>query len=294
MKMAIIYGEASTTHQLIIERAKDIFDTVLAAPADGIKFIHGEEGTKVVYQGTDLTEFDVVYTRNADEEVLFTEHLAEVLNDSGVVTQVDNDTYPYMTNKFYTSKILGENDIDVPDSVYIRSPETAVEAAKKLDYPIIMKTITGGGGQGVMRATSESELKPIMDTMKSFDEEMCLQEYIEHDGTDNRIIVVGEHVVGYQRSSDDKEEWRSNISGGGERKKAEISEEMRELAIKASRAIGADICGCDIIETEDGLQVLETNAGVFALNEEINETVGEDVIFNVVDYLHKKALNKEE
>jgi RimK family alpha-L-glutamate ligase len=294
MKMAIIYGEASTTHQLMIERAEELFDTVLAAPADGIKFIHGEDGTQVMYKGTDITEFDVVYTRNADEEVLFTEHLAEVLNDAGVVTQVGNDTYPYMTNKFYTTKILAENGIDVPDSVYILSPDTAVRAAKKLDYPIIMKTVAGGGGEGVMRATSEGELKPVMDTMKSFDEEMCLQEYMEHNGTDNRVIVIGDHVVGYQRSSSDSEEWRSNISGGGERVKADISEEMEELAIRATRSIGAHICGCDIIETENGMRVLEMNAGAFAINEQINETVGEDVIFNIVDFLHQKALQKEE
>lgn len=292
--MAIIYGQASTTHQLMIERAEDIFDTVLAAPADGIKFIHGEEGTKVMYKETDITEFDVVFTRNADEEVLFTEHLAEVLNDAGVVTQAGNDTYPYMTNKFYTMKVLAESDINVPDSVYILSPDTAVRAASELSYPVIMKTITGGGGEGVMRATSEGELKPVMDTMKSFDEDMCLQEYMEHDGTDNRVIVIGDHVVGYQRSSDDDEEWRSNISGGGERRKADLSDEMKELAIKSTRAIGSDICACDIIETEEGMYVLEMNAGVFAINEEINETVKEDVIFNIVDFLHQNALQRNE
>ena len=41
MKLAVVYGEISTRHQQIMERAEDIFDSVLAVPVDGLKFVHG-------------------------------------------------------------------------------------------------------------------------------------------------------------------------------------------------------------------------------------------------------------
>lgn len=292
MKMAIIYGDISTTHQLIIERAEDLFDSVLAAPVSGVKFVHSEDGSKVFYKGTDLTTFDAVYFRTGDKDKMFSEHIAEVMNEAGVVTQCENDSFAYEANKFYSVKVLAENGVNVPDSFYTISPETAVEAAQKLEYPVIMKTIGGAGGQGVMRASSESELKPVMDTMQAFEQDICLQEYKEHGGTDNRILVIGDHTVGYKRSSTDEEEWRSNLGAGGTREKAEITPEMEEAAITAAKSTGFDICGCDIIDTDEGVYVLEVN-GAPGLNEKINEVVEEDVILEIVDRLHSRAMNHQ-
>ena len=292
MKLAIIYGEISTTHQLIIERAQDLFDSVLAAPVSGIKFVHTEDGSKVYYKGTDLTEFDAVYFRTGDEDKMFSEHIAEVMNEAGVVTQCEDDSFAYESNKFYSVKILAESGVSVPDSFYTVSPDTAVKSAEKLGYPVIMKTIGGAGGQGVMRASSESELKPVMDTMKAFEQDICLQEYEEHDGTDNRVLVIGDHTVGYKRSSADKDEWRSNLGSGGEREKAELTEEIRETALMSAGATGFDICGIDIIETEEGPEVLEVN-GAPGLNEKINEVVEEDVILGIVERLHERAMKEQ-
>jgi ribosomal protein S6--L-glutamate ligase len=223
---------------------------------------------------------------------MFSEHIAEVMNESGVVTQCENDSFAYEANKFYSVKMLAENGVEVPDSYYTISPNTAVEAAQKIGYPVIMKTIGGAGGQGVMRASSESELKPVMDTMQAFKQDICLQDYKEHNGTDNRILVIGDHTVGYQRSSSGEDEWRSNISEGGTRKKADITPEIEEAAIKAARATGFDICGCDIIDTEEGVHILEVN-GAPGLNEEINDVVEEDVILEIVERLHERAMEKQ-
>ena len=288
MKIGIVYGEVSTRHQLIMERAEDIFDSVFAAPVDGLKFVHSDEGSKVMYKGTDLTDFDAVYIRTGDSDTFFSEHLVEILNESGVVTQAENDTYAYESNKFYSMKILAENNIKCPDSVYTLSPGTAMKAAEKLGYPVILKTVRGQGGDGVMRVSSENELKPIMDAMKSFEQDICLQEYMEHDGTDTRVIVIGDHTVAYERSSEG-DEWRSNLGAGGERKKAELTEEMKEAALTAARAFGFDMCGCDIIKTDKGVQILEVN-GSFGIHEEINELIGEDIILQMVERMHEKAM----
>lgn len=289
MKLGIVYGEISTKHQLIMERAEEIFDSVLAVPVDGLKFIHGEDENKILYKDSDLTEFDAVYIRTDDRDMLFSEHLTEVLNNEGVVTQAENDTYSYESNKFYSMKILSENGVQVPNSVYTLSPEVAVKAAERLGYPVIMKTVRGAGGEGVMRASSENELKPVMDTMKSLEQEICLQEYMEHHGQDTRVAVIGNHITGYSRSSGGGD-WRSNISAGGERVAADISEEMGDIALKAARSTGFDICGCDIIDTEDGLYVLEVN-GSFGLSEEMNEIIGEDVVLRLVERMHERALD---
>jgi len=291
MKMGILYGEISTKHQLIIERAQDIFDTVLAAPVDSIEFVHGDE-TRVMYRGTDFTEFDAVYIRAGDQDQYYTEHLSEILNESGVVTQAANDTYCYESNKFYSMKLLADNGVKVPDSAYTLSPETALNAAERLGYPVILKTAQGAGGEGVMRVSSESELRPIMDAMKSFEQDIVLQEYIEHDGTDNRVIVIDDYTTAYARSSTDSEEWRSNLGAGGSRKETELTNEMRETARVAARAMGFEMCGCDIVESGGDIYVLEVN-GSFGLSEEMNQIIGEDIVLTMVERLHELALERQ-
>ncbi len=291
MKLAIVYGEVSTRHQLIIERAQDIFESVLAAPIDGISFVHGEDDTSVMYKGTDLTEFDAVYIRTSDRDVFFAEHLAEVLNESGVITQAANDTYSYESNKFFSMQLLAENDLNCPDSVYTVSPSTAIQAADELGYPVIMKTVQGGGGEGVMRASSEKELKPIMDALSSFEQDICLQEFLEHSGEDTRVIVIGEHAVAYRRSSEG-DEWRSNLGTGGSREDAELNEEMKQIAVKTANAFGFDMCGIDMIENEGEYYILEVN-GSYGIHEEINELVGEDIILRMVERLHERALDAQ-
>jgi RimK family alpha-L-glutamate ligase len=287
MRLGIIYGEISTKHQLIMERAEEIFDSVLAAPVDGLKYVHGEEN-KVLYKDTDLTEFDAVYIRIDDRDMMFAEHLAEVLNEEGVITQAQNDTFAYDSNKFYNMKVLAESGVKVPDSIYTLSPEVAVEYARELGYPVIMKTIRGAGGEGVMRATSENELKPVMDTMKSFEQEICLQEYMEHSGSDTRMIVIGDYVTGYGRTSGG-DDWRSNISSGGKRTDAEITDEKKRISKLAAKATGFNTCGTDVIDTDQGLHVLEVNAS-FAISDEMNQIIGEDVILRLVEELHEKAM----
>jgi len=290
--ICIVYGEISTKHQLIMERAEEIFDSVLAAPVDGLKYIHGREGTRVLYKDADLTEFDAVYIRIDDRDAMFAEHLAEVLNGEGVVTQAENDTFAYDSNKYYNMKVLSENGVKVPDSVYTLSPDVAVDAAEKLGYPVIMKTVKGAGGDGVMRATSENELKPVMDTMKSLEQEICLQEYKEHDGSDTRMVVIGDHVTGYGRTSDG-DDWRSNISSGGERTEAEINDNKEDIALRAARSTGFDICGCDVIDTDDGIYILEVN-GAFAVNEDMNSIIGEDVILRLVERMHERVMERKQ
>ncbi len=291
MKLGIIYGEISTKHQLIMERAEEVFDSVLAAPIDGIKFVHGPEENKVLYKDIDLTEFDAVYVRTSDGDMQFSEHLTEVLNEEGVVTQAENDTYSYESNKFYSMKIMAESGLKTPNSVYTLSPDVAVEAAEGLGYPVIMKTVRGAGGEGVMRASSENELKPVMDTMKSFEQEIVLQEFREHGGCDTRLTVIGDEVYGYRRSNE-SDDWRSNVHAGGKRVEADIDDEMEKVALTAARSTGFDICGCDVIgDSEEGYYVLEVN-GAFGLSEEMNEIIGRDVVLDLVERMHEKAMEK--
>lgn len=292
MKFAIIYTPFLEQHPYIIERAEEYFESVLAVPIEKVRYEYSEgEGPRLMYKNTDLTDFDAVFPRLAGKDLLFSEQLMEILNESSAYVHMDSDSFSISSNKFYTMKELSGNDVNIPRSVYTLSTETATEAAKDIGYPLTIKLISGYGGKGIMRAKDESELRPIIDTLEVFEQDICLQDFIENPGEDIRIIVVGEETYSYKRVGLE-EEWRSNISRGGERKEFDAPEKMREMAVRASKVAGFDICGVDIIESEEGGYIVELNASP-GITEETSEAAGVDIPEKMVEFVHQKALEKK-
>jgi len=294
MKCAVIYGEKSAQHHHFIEEGKKHFDKVLGVPLEGVRTVYTEDGTKLMYSNTDLTEFDAVYLRLLGNDLMYGEHLPEVLRDNGVYTQMQSDSMAIASNKFYMMKVLAEGGIPVPRSTYTLSTKETERAGHRLGYPAVIKIISGYGGKGVMKADSESDIGPITDTLTLFEQDICLQEFIENPGEDIRIIVVGDETYSYKRIGGGDEEFRSNISTGGNREKVDPSQEMKEAAVNAAKLCGLDIAGIDIIEdeSEEGkfyLGEINASPGVEGTEEILNINMAD----RFMEYIKMKTLEKE-
>ncbi|MEM2757498.1 MAG: lysine biosynthesis enzyme LysX, partial [Sulfolobales archaeon] len=77
-------------------------------------------------------------------------------------------------------------------------------------------------------------------------------------GKDLRCIVVGDEVLGcmIRKASDD--EWRSNVALGGTVENYPVDSEIEELVIRASKAVGTEFAGVDLL-VGDGYYVNEVN-----------------------------------
>jgi len=62
---------------------------------------------------------------------------------------------------------------------------------------------------------------------------------------------------------------------------------MRELAVRAARAVGADFAGVDLIESEEGLLLLEVNATPSGKG--IKLACGVDVAERIVELLFERV-----
>ena len=293
MKCAVVYGKKSAQHHHFIEKGKKYFDKVLGVPLEGVRTVYTEEGTKLMYSNTDLTEFDAVYLRLLGSDLMYGEHIPEVLKGSGVYTQMEADSLAIASNKFHMMKILAEGNVPVPRSTYTLSTKETERAGGITGYPAVIKIISGYGGKGVMKADSESDIGPITDTLTLFEQDICLQEFIENPGEDIRIIVIGDETYSYKRVGGGEEGFRSNISTGGNREKIEPSEKMKQAAVNAARLSGLEIAGVDIIEDESAegdFYIGEINAcpGV----EGTKEVLGEDMPEKFMEYIRMKAADK--
>lgn len=286
LSCAIIYGEESDEHPAFLQAAEQYFDTVLAVPFTNVR-ITFDNGVHLRYRETDLAEFDCVFLRFFDTDMLHGERIPAILQDKDVYTQLEPRSLFIASNKFYTIKALADADIPAPTSMYTVSTEEAGRAAEELGYPVVLKLISGYGGQGVMRVQHAEDLAAIVDTLTLFEQDICIQQYIENPGEDIRIVVIGDETYSYKRIGGD-DEWRSNEVVGGSMAEFDAPDAMRDAALRAAQVCGMDFCGVDIIEsTNGGFYIGEINSAPSLEGDE--QRVGIDLYDRTMAYIREKT-----
>jgi [lysine-biosynthesis-protein LysW]--L-2-aminoadipate ligase len=108
-----------------------------------------------------------------------------------------------------------------------------------------------------------------------------VQEYIDKPGRDIRAFVVGEEVIGaiYRTS----ENWITNTARGGEASNCPITPEIADLCQRTAQVIGNGLLAIDLLETPDGLTIIEVNHTMEFRNS--IHTTGVNIPKRMVDYL---------
>ena len=116
-------------------------------------------------------------------------------------------------------------------------------------------------GIGVMIAHSMSEMQSILDTMWDLGQDIILQEYIaESQGSDVRVVVVGDQAVGAMRRTAKKGDFRLTSIAGAKASGWILSDEYASCALGAARVLGLGVGGIDLLETSSGPRVVEANS----------------------------------
>ncbi len=108
-----------------------------------------------------------------------------------------------------------------------------------------------------------------------------IQKYIEKKGRDIRSFVVGDTCIAaiYRES----EHWITNTARGGVATNCPITEELRELSLKAASAVGGGVVAIDLLESDNGLLVNEVNYTMEFKNS--IDVTGVNIPAHIVDYV---------
>lgn len=183
------------------------------------------------------------------------------LEDYGVTTINRFSVAQLSGDKALTSLALERAGVPTPKTFVAFEPETAIRAIERVGYPAVMKPITGSWGRLLAKVDSRHAAEAIIEhkhTLGSYLHHIYyVQEYIDKPQRDIRTFVVGDEcIAGVYR---DSEHWITNVSRGAKTRECPIDDELRELSLKAAEAVGGGVLAIDIIESNKGLLVLETN-----------------------------------
>lgn len=195
-------------------------------------------------------------------------------------------------NKMITSLLLKKHNVPTPKTYFSFAPEAALENLEKVGYPLVIKPIVGSWGRGVIPLKDRETADAIIEVRELSDGPLdriyYLQEMIKRPPRDIRVIVVGDQVISamYRTSSGG---FKTNIALGAEPILCEITKELEDVCMKASRAVGGGILGVDVMEDEKrGLVVHEVNNTVEFKG--LSKVSKKNVPKEMIDFAIKQAI----
>ena len=163
-------------------------------------------------------------------------------------------------DKLRTARLLRAAGVPQPRTGWARAAGDALVVRA----PLVVKPRFGSWGTDVHRCASDAEARELLVRLQDrpwFRRHGALvQELVPPAGRDLRVLVAAGRVIGAAVRTAAPGEWRTNVSLGGRKARAEAGAAAEALALAAAAALGCDLAAVDLLPTEDGPVVLEVNA----------------------------------
>ena len=257
---------------------------------DNVRRIHNaddEDGFEISTDDTLIIVRGGVNARDSWKDLL------SQLERAGYTCANSRECMETCSDKYRTALRLAEVGLVTPTTVLIPDEDSAKIAYEKLNttYPVILKTISGTKGVGVLFVESEKSLESMVQLLYKVDEEisLILQVYIKTD-QDVRVMVLNNTIVGAMKRNIVKGDFRSNVHLGAKVEKYELTDREKEDCIRAAKAVNGTWVGVDFIAAKDrdkdGPYILEVNSSPGTNG--FDEATGKDITKLVLENFKNK------
>jgi ribosomal protein S6--L-glutamate ligase len=288
MKAAII-SMGSVSSQWTAKAMEKYFDEVDHLDIKNIEISIASQ-PEILYNGEPIKDYDCVYAKGSFKYAMTLRAISDILKFYGkqIYLPFEPDSYTNGHDKILSHLKMIHNKVPMPKTYIASSPESGKKILEKMDYPIIMKIPSGTQGKGVMFADSYESASSMLDTLTTLRQPFLIQEYIETDSTDLRVIVVGDKIIAAMKRKGKKDDKRANIHAGGSGERIMPNDDVKKVALKAVRAIGAEICAVDILDSNiKGPLVIEVNLSPGLQG--VTKATGLDVADKIAEFLYMKT-----
>ena len=257
------FWEAYETNRLIEEFQKQDIEIQLVDPNTIDIFVNKENRQSILVNGepSDLPKF--VFPRTGSGTSYYIKAVIRHFERMDIPVINSSDAIDNVKDKLYTHQILAQSNLDIPKTMLLRYPIDIDFVEKNIGFPVIVKKISGSYGRGVFLCEDKKQLRQLVTmaelTKKSYD--IIIQEFIKDTwGKDLRVFVVNDKVVGCMMRQATDDDFRANITRGGEGFPYEVNEQIEWLSSESSKALGLDIAGVDLLFQNGGYKICEVNS----------------------------------
>lgn len=290
MKLGIFYSHPRTEEKALFTAAEN------NPEVDLIK-IKDNELELDLHKDSIFAECDVVLLRSVSHTKNY--YASKYLESKGKVAINDFQTIKICGDKLITSLVLAEKNIPTPRTKACFDSGQALKTIEEWGYPVVMKPVVGSWGRLLSKINDRDAAETMLEHKKvlggvTHSNLFYIQEYIEKtDKRDIRAVVVGDEIVAAMYRKADH--WITNTAKGADTESFEITPEFEKLVLETAKAVSGktpacrqagSLLGVDLIETKEGLKVVEVNSGVEFHG--IQEVTDLDIPKKIIEFCKKQ------
>ncbi len=217
---------------------------------DGVRRFHNKDDKK----GFEVGAMTVAIVRGSITRKDSWLDLVSILERANATLVNPRTTINICADKYRTALRLADYGLTQPLTKLISDPEKSNEQVEEsgIKFPLIMKTLRGSKGVGVLFVDSPKGLDSIVQLIHKQDEDadLLIQEYIKTE-YDVRVHVLGGKVLAAMARPVIEGDFRSNVSQGSVPKKIKLTELEIEESLKAAKAVGGYWTAVDFIPSKN-------------------------------------------
>tara|TARA_Y100000034_G_scaffold2176_1_gene2709 strand:+ start:1252 stop:2145 length:894 start_codon:yes stop_codon:yes gene_type:complete len=255
--------ESYETQKLVEEFEKQEIKIHVVNPQDVDIFVDRDDRKSILVAGKSRPLPDFVIPRTGSGTTYFIKAIIRHLERLGVVLINNSDSIDTVKDKLYTQQVLGQSNLPVPKTLLVKHPINVEFVEKNIGYPAIIKTLSGSFGAGVFLCENRKQLQQLLKmaeiTKPSYN--IIVQEFIKDSfGKDLRVLVLNGKVVGCMMRQSTDDDFRANITRGGEAIPYQIDDDIEWISGECSRLLNLDIAGVDLLFNGDKYVICEINS----------------------------------
>ena len=247
-----------------------------------------EDGQLTIsYHGQVIKNIDAIIPRIGASVTPYGSAVIRQFEEKGIFSTLNSDALIKARDKLSCLQLLASKGLPVPKTIVSNNSIIYGDILQNFDdEQVVIKLINGTHGLGVLLAENKSQAESILEAFNKGKQKALIQEFIEEsNGSDIRIFIVDEEIVGTMKRQAMPGEFRSNLHRGGSSQIEQISDTEKELALQAVKFLGLKVAGVDMLRSKRGPLILEVNASPGL--EGIETTTGKDIAGKVIDYIER-------
>lgn len=243
----------------------------------------------VRYAGEQLPYYDAVIPRIGASITFYGTAVVRQFEMMGTFCVNESVAISRSRDKLRSLQLLSRKDIGLPRTGFASKPDDIPDLIKNVGgAPLVVKLLEGTQGIGVVLADTNKSAEAIIEAFMGLKANILVQEFIkEAGGADIRCFVVGNKVVAAMKRQGAEGEFRSNLHRGGSAKLVRLTKDERATAVNAAKAMGLNLCGVDILQSNNGPVVMEVNSSPGL--EGIEQATDKDVAAMIFEFIEVNA-----